>query len=128
MYFEVSHNPICTEDGNVIGVAVFAQDITDRKQAEEALRESEEQYHVLFQGAAEGGWLQTLRQRSFMSANPAQCRMLGYTKDELEQMSIGDIHPQKDLERVMDELMAQAHGEKTVGVGIPDVHAKTDPL
>ena len=37
LYFEVSHNPICAEDGSVIGVSVFSQDITKRKRAENAL-------------------------------------------------------------------------------------------
>ncbi|ABQ26957.1 PAS/PAC sensor signal transduction histidine kinase [Geotalea uraniireducens Rf4] len=37
-YFHVSHSPINTETGDVIGVAVLAQDMTERKRAEEALR------------------------------------------------------------------------------------------
>lgn len=37
-YFEVTHNPIHIEDGTVIGAAVFSQDVTDRKRAEEALQ------------------------------------------------------------------------------------------
>ncbi|MCB0057072.1 MAG: PAS domain S-box protein, partial [Caldilineaceae bacterium] len=40
-YFEIAHNPIRDPDGNVIGVSVFASDITERERAEEALRESE---------------------------------------------------------------------------------------
>ena len=38
MYFQVSHSPIKTETGEIIGVAVLAQDITERKQAEEEIR------------------------------------------------------------------------------------------
>ena len=34
LYFEVSNNPIVTRDGSIIGAAVFARDITERKQAE----------------------------------------------------------------------------------------------
>jgi PAS domain S-box-containing protein len=37
-YFHVSHSPIRTEDGEIIGVAVLAQDLTDRKRAEEQVR------------------------------------------------------------------------------------------
>lgn len=40
-YFRIAHSPIRTEIGEVIGVAVLAQDITDRKRAEEALQERE---------------------------------------------------------------------------------------
>jgi PAS domain S-box-containing protein len=38
-YFEVAHNPIWGTAGEVIGVSVFASDITERKQAEETLQE-----------------------------------------------------------------------------------------
>ena len=38
-YFEVAHNPICDPTGKVIGVSVFASDITERRQAEKNLQE-----------------------------------------------------------------------------------------
>ncbi len=41
LYFQVSHNPIKTEEEEIIGVAVLAQDMTERKRTEEALHESE---------------------------------------------------------------------------------------
>ena len=37
-YFEIAHNPICDPTGNVIGVSVFASDITESRQAEETLQ------------------------------------------------------------------------------------------
>jgi PAS domain S-box-containing protein len=42
-HFEINHAPILAGDGAVTGVAVFARDVTARRQAEAALRESEEQ-------------------------------------------------------------------------------------
>lgn len=39
-YFQVSHSPIKSEKKEIIGVAVLAQDMTERKQAEDDLRES----------------------------------------------------------------------------------------
>jgi PAS domain S-box-containing protein len=41
-YFEVTHNPIKDTDGAVIGVSVFSNDVTERKQAEQALQEYSE--------------------------------------------------------------------------------------
>jgi len=41
-YFHVSHSPIKTEQGEIIGVAVLSQDITARRRSEEALKESEQ--------------------------------------------------------------------------------------
>jgi PAS domain S-box-containing protein len=46
-YFEVSHNPIFDDDHNVIGVSVFARDVTDRKAAVEALEAHAEQLERL---------------------------------------------------------------------------------
>jgi PAS domain S-box-containing protein len=48
-YFEVSHNPIRTPGGEIIGVAVLAKDQTERRRAEEALRESEARYRTFVQ-------------------------------------------------------------------------------
>jgi two-component system NtrC family sensor kinase len=42
-FFEISHNPILNADGQVTGVAVFARDITDRKQAEQAMLDMQAQ-------------------------------------------------------------------------------------
>ena len=41
--FEISHNPIKNEDGCIIGVAVFARDISERRKSEESLREMQAQ-------------------------------------------------------------------------------------
>ncbi len=93
-------------------------DLTERKKAEEALRESEERYKAIFEGAAEGimiADIETMRQKY---ANPAICRMLGYSEQELKRMSVRDIHPKEDLENVISEFEAQARGEKTLAQDI----------
>ncbi len=72
-----------TDDPNVRAVVINFHDITERKNAEEALKKSEEKYRNIFENAAEGIF-QTTAEGKFISANPALARMHGYdSPDEL---------------------------------------------
>lgn len=73
-------------------VAVF-ENITERKQAEEALRESEEKYRNIFENAVEGFFQSTPKGR-FISVNPAFAKMLGYASPEELIANISDIATQ----------------------------------
>ena len=67
-----------------------AQDITERKHAEEALRVSEEKFRSVFRNAGIGMILVSLRGR-FLAANEAFCECLGYTEKELLQKTVESI-------------------------------------
>ena len=83
---EISFSPIETLQGMVIGVAI--RDITQRKQAEVALRKSEERYRTLFENAPVGIYRTTPDGR-ILAANPALVRMLGFSSfDELAQADL----------------------------------------
>ncbi|CAG0942698.1 partial Glutamine-binding periplasmic protein, partial [Anaerolineae bacterium] len=56
-YFQVSHSPIKTETGEVIGVAVLAQDMTERKRAENELLESEKLLRDVLDTLPVGVWI-----------------------------------------------------------------------
>ncbi|MCX6270964.1 MAG: PAS domain S-box protein [Bacteroidetes bacterium] len=51
LYFQVSHSPIKTEEGNIIGIAVIAQDMTQRKHAEEALFVGQQVFRTLVENS-----------------------------------------------------------------------------
>jgi len=118
-WFHVSVDPIFDESNNLFKAVHIIIDIMERKQAEEALRESEARYRALFENTAEGILIADIKTKKFMYANPAQCRILGYTRDELTQMSVNNIHPPRDLEWVLSEFMAQARGDKIVSLNVP---------
>jgi PAS domain S-box-containing protein len=94
-------------------------EIAGRKQAEEKLRQSEEKYRTLFEASADGILMADMETRQFQYANPAMCRMLGYTEEELRTMDVAAIHPKEDLQRVVAEFEAQARGDKTLAPDIP---------
>lgn len=82
-------------------------------------KEYEERYRTLFQSVPEGILISDIKTKKIKCANPAFCKMLGYTEEELRHMEVGDIHPKEDLERVFLEFNAQVQGEKTLAQDIP---------
>ncbi len=73
--------PILDNDGKVIGLVGFAQDITEQKEAEEARKASEDRVSSIFSVAPIG--IVVLVDRTFTEVNEGFCEMVGYTRDEL---------------------------------------------
>ena len=74
-------------------VLILVQDISDRKRAEIALRDSEERYRSIYNQAAIGLANGTLDGK-FVDVNPRFCEMLGYSREELLAKPIREIiHP-----------------------------------
>ncbi len=108
------------------------------KQAEEALKESEERYNALFNGITDAVLVHHITDDGlpgpFIEANEIACRMLGYSRDELMGKGIGDIdapestvdafHIVEELKAGRDVLFEQTHAAKD-GHHIPvEVHAQ----
>jgi hypothetical protein len=102
-------------------VQVVLRDVTDRVQARKALTESEKRFRALFEGAAEGILLANVKSKQFRYANPAICRMLGYSEEELTAMAIADIHPKEALPLVRSKFDAQVRGEMGLAEELPCV-------
>ena len=79
---------------------------------EETLSESEARYKALFAGALQGMLVADLETKQFRYANPAMCRMFGYTEEEFLRVGVADIHPKESLSYVLAEFEALAQGEK----------------
>ncbi|MHC4664637.1 MAG: PAS domain S-box protein, partial [Planctomycetota bacterium] len=103
----------------IVQITGSIRDVTERRRAEEALRESEHRYKTLFEGTAEGIVVADIQTRKFMYASPAFCAMLGYTEDEVKELGVEDIHPREHLQHVLSEFEAQARGEKSLAPDIP---------
>ncbi len=99
------------KDGNVKGALSSAQDITQRKQAVDSLRESEQKYRSLVTQSPDGIFMVNLK-GTFLAVNRIMCESLKYSEGELLSMSIWDIIPEqyRDLhkKRMADILMGKA--------------------
>ena len=68
-------------------------DLTERNQVAAALRESEERFRVLFEGAPDAIVLADPQSRKILDANQAACRLLGRTHQEIIGMQQEQLHP-----------------------------------
>jgi PAS domain S-box-containing protein len=105
-------------DGTTKYLLGISEDITERRQAENALEESEERYRTLFEKATEGIIIADIESRELKYVNPAICKMLGYSQEELTKMSVNDLHFQTFSEQAIVEFDAHSIG-KTLSTNIP---------
>jgi PAS domain S-box-containing protein len=90
---EYTSKPL-VEDGRITGAVVTFRDITERKRAEEALRESEERFRTIFEQAGIGIAIVEVEGGRIREANPAFQRMLGYTAEEMRGLPFPEVtHP-----------------------------------
>jgi len=86
--------PVKDKQGNVIGVFGIFWDITEHKQAEEALKKSEEKYRVLYETITDGVAGGPMDGR-VTECNQAFADMLGYSKDELTNLTYQQLTPKR---------------------------------
>jgi PAS domain S-box-containing protein len=83
IYVEATVRPFYDADGHLIGgIAVF-RDITERKQAEVALQQKEEQYRTIFEAVSDSIFINDLETGQLVEVNPAAYQMHGYSREEM---------------------------------------------
>jgi PAS domain S-box-containing protein len=96
--------------GEVVEIHCSSRDASQRKQAEDALRESEERFRTAFDAAAVGMGMAAPDGR-WLRVNPALCEILGYSEDELLQMTYQEITCPDDLASDFRQLEKLHAGE-----------------
>ncbi len=95
------------ETGRPAGMWAIVREITERKRAEETLKESEARFRTLIENAGDG--VEVLDEDGkHLDVNPARLLQLGYTREEMLGLSIFDINPNLDRERVKQDSQSSA--------------------
>ena len=88
--FKYNGNSLVEPDGKTIAILTIT-DITDRKKAEAEVRESEILFRTLFEKSAVGKLIIDYDEFKVEACNPAAAKMLGYTREELLELTIPDF-------------------------------------
>ncbi len=104
--------PIRDQSGQIYRIAGIATDITGRKLAEEALRESEERFRQLTENINEVFWLRTPDLKQLLYVSPMYQKICGRTRESLyaEGDGMESVHPE-DRPRVIETLGSLAGQE-----------------
>jgi PAS domain S-box-containing protein len=99
--------------------AFVSIDVTGRKKAEAALAESEEKFRSIFDNATDGMLVADPDDKRFLMVNRTMSEMLGYSTEEVLELSVFDIHLEKDLPYVLGAFEKQTRGEESLATDIP---------
>jgi two-component system, cell cycle sensor histidine kinase and response regulator CckA len=101
--------PLHDPGGQYVGCRTILSDVTEREQAENALRASEEKYRATFNNAAVGIDLVD-REGRFLEANETLSEFLGYTREELRNLTIFDVTHPEDAKQTKEAYEALVGG------------------
>lgn len=90
--------------GQGILVRGFLIDITERKKAEEALRESEIHFRQLFENNPQPMWIYDVESLQFKDVNKSALKKYGYSKEEFLSMTLKDIRPLEDITLLLKNI------------------------
>jgi two-component system, cell cycle sensor histidine kinase and response regulator CckA len=104
-WFETFKTPLSDVQGALIGTVGSARDITPRKTAGEALRQSEEKYRKILETIA-GGYHEVDLAGNLTFVNDSLCEILGYSRDELIGMSYRDLMDDHNAQQIFEAYNA----------------------
>ena len=117
-WFDCRDRAIRWTDGRLVRLEI-ATDITDLKNSQESLENSELRLRTVFESIPAGIIIADVKTRHFFFVNEAMCRMLGYSREEFSTLSVPDIHPVREHASVMAEFEKMLSGESVFVRDLP---------
>jgi PAS domain S-box-containing protein len=105
--------PAYGSDDLIIGLRWILRDLSESARTEQALREREYHYRTLFDNAGDAIFIHNLTGR-FLDVNRVACECLGYTREELLQMTPADINAPEMADQIPTRIAKLRHEEHIV--------------
>lgn len=111
MWGHLTSSAIRDREGAIKYMVGMVEDITERRCAEEALRESEERYRATIEQIIDGVYIGDVESKRVLESNNALQRMLGYTAEELRGKPIYELiaHDRDNVDSIYGEILAEGH-------------------
>jgi len=104
IWVEVAGGVVRGSDGEPLYAIRIVQDITARRLADQALRDSESRYRELFDSNPHPMWVYASDTLAFLSVNDAAVAHYGYSREEFLAMTIKDVRPVEDVPRLLETV------------------------
>ncbi len=106
LWFHSTLVPVNDDEGRIDYIIVVSVDITERKQAENALKDSEERLKSFYDAAFEG--IALTRQGKIIDVNKRICELFGYERDELIGREVLGLVAEEDRELVIKNIKSNS--------------------
>jgi diguanylate cyclase (GGDEF)-like protein/PAS domain S-box-containing protein len=112
LHIALSMSPLRDGRGQVAGAAAIARDISADVRAAEALRDTAASFQLLFSANPEPMWVYDVESLRFLEVNEAAIHHYGFSRDQFLAMSILDIRPAEEVDKLRAQLAAHSHEER----------------
>ena len=110
--------PELLEDGSTLWYGIIT-DITEQKEVENTLKESEERFKVLFEKAPDAMFLAETETKKIVDANAAACRLFKKEKTELIGLYQYELHPEKVISKSKEDFDTHSIQSSNAEIIIP---------
>ena len=115
---------VLDDTGKPIGIATTERDITERKQAEEALRESEKKFKNMVEVTSDWTW-ECDKEGLYVYASPRIKNLLGYEASEILGKTPFDLMPEKEIARI-GNFFKEKVAKKEAFYGLENINCHKD--